>query len=37
VGVGIEVLIEPIRFGSYAISLSTAQFVGLVMIALLTF
>jgi len=30
-------LIEPIRFGSYAISLSTAQCVGLVMIALLTF
>ena len=30
-------LIEPIRFGSYAVSLSTAQFVGLVMIALLTF
>jgi APA family basic amino acid/polyamine antiporter len=30
-------LIEPIRFGGYAISLSTAQFVGLLMIALLTF
>jgi APA family basic amino acid/polyamine antiporter len=30
-------LIAPIRFGSYAFSLSTAQFVGLVMIALLTF
>src|SRR6476469_4373823 len=30
-------LIEPIRLGSYAISLSTAQFVGLLMIALLTF
>src|SRR5205085_894505 len=30
-------LIEPIRFGGYAISLSTAQFVGLAMIALLTF
>src|SRR4051794_17375155 len=30
-------LIEPIRFGSYALSLSTAQFLGLVMIALLTF
>jgi basic amino acid/polyamine antiporter, APA family len=29
--------IEPIRFGSYAFSLSTAQFVGLAMIALLTF
>ncbi len=30
-------LIEPIRLGGYAISLSTAQFVGLAMIALLTF
>ncbi|MEY2518907.1 MAG: basic amino acid/polyamine antiporter, family [Verrucomicrobiota bacterium] len=30
-------LIEPIRFGSYAFSLSTAQFIGLAMIALLTF
>src|SRR5438874_1001766 len=30
-------LIAPIRFGGYAISLSTAQFVGLGMIALLTF
>ena len=30
-------LIAPIRFGGYALSLSTAQFVGLVMIALLTF
>src|SRR6476469_489797 len=30
-------LIAPVRFGGYAISLSTAQFVGLVMIALLTF
>ena len=30
-------LIEPIRFGGYAFSLSTAQFVGLAMIALLTF
>src|SRR4051812_16175134 len=30
-------LIEPIRFGSYAFSLSTAQLVGLLMIALLTF
>src|SRR5213080_2347202 len=30
-------LIEPMRFGSYAISLSTAQFVGLAMIALLTY
>src|SRR5213078_2034391 len=30
-------LIEPIRFGSYAFSLSTAQFLGLAMIALLTF
>jgi APA family basic amino acid/polyamine antiporter len=29
--------IEPIRFGGYAFSLSTAQFVGLAMIALLTF
>jgi APA family basic amino acid/polyamine antiporter len=29
--------IEPIRFGSYAFSLSTAQFIGLAMIALLTF
>gem|GEM_PF-25012 len=30
-------LIEPIRFGGYAVSLSTAQFVGLAMIALLTY
>src|SRR6266704_1030563 len=30
-------LIEPIRFGGYAVSLSTAQFIGLGMIALLTF
>jgi APA family basic amino acid/polyamine antiporter len=30
-------LIQPIRFGSYAFSLSTAQFLGLAMIALLTF
>ena len=30
-------LIPPIRFGGYALSLSTAQFVGLAMIALLTF
>jgi len=30
-------LIEPIRFGGYAFSLSTAQVVGLAMIALLTF
>src|SRR6202040_3166839 len=30
-------LIEPIRIGGYAVSLSTAQFVGLAMIALLTF
>ncbi len=30
-------LIAPIRFGGYAISLSTAQVVGLAMIALLTF
>src|SRR3984893_9810987 len=30
-------LIEPIRFGGYAFSLSTAQFLGLAMIALLTF
>jgi APA family basic amino acid/polyamine antiporter len=30
-------LIEPVRFGSYAFSLSTAQFIGLAMIALLTF
>lgn len=29
--------IAPIRFGNYALSLSTAQFVGLAMIALLTF
>src|SRR5215208_2403789 len=29
--------IDPIRFGGYAFSLSTAQFVGLAMIALLTF
>src|SRR3954470_19394811 len=29
-------LIEPIRFGGYAISLSTAQLLGLAMIALLT-
>ena len=30
-------IIEPIRLGGYAISLSTAQLVGLAMIALLTF
>jgi APA family basic amino acid/polyamine antiporter len=30
-------LVEPIRFGGYAVSLSTAQLVGLLMIALLTF
>ena len=30
-------IIEPIRFGGYAFSLSTAQLVGLAMIALLTF
>ena len=30
-------LIPPIRMGSYALSLSTAQFVGLALIALLTF
>src|SRR5215217_1735438 len=30
-------LISPIRFGGYALSLSTAQFVGLALIALLTF
>src|ERR1700726_1322846 len=30
-------LISPIRFGGYAISLSTAQLVGLTMIALLTY
>jgi basic amino acid/polyamine antiporter, APA family len=30
-------LIAPIRFGGYAVSLSTAQFVGLAMIALLTY
>src|ERR1700694_1699115 len=30
-------LIEPIRLGGYAVSLSTAQFVGLAMIALLTY
>jgi basic amino acid/polyamine antiporter, APA family len=30
-------LIEPIRFGGYAFSLSTAQFVGLALIALLTY
>ena len=30
-------LIAPIRLGGYAVSLSTAQFVGLAMIALLTF
>jgi APA family basic amino acid/polyamine antiporter len=30
-------LIAPIRFGGYALSLSTAQFVGLALIALLTF
>jgi APA family basic amino acid/polyamine antiporter len=30
-------LVAPIRFGGYALSLSTAQFVGLAMIALLTF
>src|SRR6185295_5579448 len=32
-----EYLIEPIPFGNYAFSLSHAQFVGLAMIALLTF
>src|SRR5437899_3842930 len=30
-------LVQPIRFGGYAMSLSTAQFLGLAMIALLTF
>src|SRR6266496_1834415 len=30
-------LIAPIRFGGYAVSLSTAQFVGLALIGLLTF
>src|ERR1700746_2371393 len=30
-------LVAPIRFGGYAVSLSTAQFLGLAMIALLTF
>src|ERR1700730_5042129 len=30
-------LIAPVRFGGYAISLSTAQLLGLVMVALLTF
>ena len=30
-------IIAPIRFGGYALSLSTAQFLGLAMIALLTF
>src|SRR5207244_2343518 len=30
-------LIAPIRFGGYAVSLSTAQFLGLAMITLLTF
>ncbi len=30
-------LVSPIRFGGYAVSLSTAQFLGLAMIALLTF
>src|SRR5882724_5753738 len=30
-------LIAPIRFGGYALSLSTAQLVGLALIALLTF
>src|SRR5438477_4436998 len=30
-------LIDTIRFGGYALSLSTAQFVGLAMIALLTY
>ena len=30
-------IIEPVRFGGYALSLSTAQLVGLLMIALLTF
>src|SRR5262249_13339673 len=29
-------LVEPIRYGSYAVSLSTAQLVGVSMIALLT-
>ena len=30
-------IIAPVRFGGYALSLSTAQFLGLAMIALLTF
>lgn len=30
-------IVEPVRFGGYALSLSTAQLVGLLMIALLTF
>src|SRR6201997_165299 len=30
-------LIAPVRFGGYALSLSTAQFIGLMMIALLTY
>src|SRR5215470_3614922 len=30
-------IIEPIRFGGYAVSLSTAQFVGLALIGFLTF
>ena len=33
---GANYLIAPIRFGGYALSLSTAQLVGLAMIALLT-
>ena len=37
-GFGIETISsQPIRFGGYAISLSTAQLVGLLLIALLTF
>src|SRR4051812_36081281 len=36
-GWGLNLIIEPIRFGSYAFSLSTAQLLGLAMIALLTF
>ncbi|HEX8160379.1 MAG TPA: amino acid permease [Pyrinomonadaceae bacterium] len=30
-------IVEPVRFGGYALSLSTAQLVGLLLIALLTF
>src|SRR3954470_22723357 len=30
-------IVEPVRFGNYALSLSTAQLVGLALIALLTF